>query len=300
MSPPGRAKGEHRAAQPEGAPVAPSGGPALDKGSLALDSGSLSLRARLLDWDTESLGAPVAQVDHVALHGAEAAAADAAPLHAWLAANRVALASCRLPEARLRESFFLEAAGFRFVEMVYGMRLEVTAETAAEGVHGMAAPDVCWQPAREQDLPALAAVAAAAFETGRWQVDPRIGAAASGRRYAHWVARSLAGGPQQVLLVRDGEGKSARVAGFFIIEDLGDGSSYWHLTAVSPTHQGRGWGRRLWASMIRRHAAAGRHAVRTTVAARNLPVLNLYARQGWRFDHCQMTFHWMPEGGGDA
>lgn len=264
------------------------GGQAPDNGRLALDNSRLALTARLLDWDTESLGAPVAQVDHIELRGAPASA-DTAAVHDWLAANRVALASCRLPEARLRESFFLEAAGFRFVEMVYGMRLALPTGTAA-----VDAPDVCWEPARPQDLPALTAVASAAFQTGRWHVDPRIGAAASGRRYAHWVGRSLAGGPQQVLLVRDG----AAVAGFFIVEDLDDGSSYWHLTAVSPSHQGRGWGRRLWASMIRRHAADGRHSVRTTIAARNLPVVNLYAALGWRFDDCQMSFHWVPEGGG--
>ena len=266
------------------------GGQAPDNGRLALDNSRLALTARLLDWDTESLGAPVAQVDHIELRGAPASA-DTAAVHDWLAANRVALASCRLPEARLRESFFLEAAGFRFVEMVYGMRLPLSAEVTPAD-----APDVCWEPARPQDLPALAAVASSAFETGRWHVDPRVGAAASGRRYAHWVRRSLAGGSQQVLLVRDGAG----VAGFFIVEDLDDGSSYWHLTAVSPTHQGRGWGRRLWASMIRRHAAAGRQAVRTTIAARNLAVVNLYARLGWRFDDCQMSFHWVPEGGGTA
>lgn len=264
-------------------------------GGLALDSDGLALSARLLDWDTESLGAPVAQIDRIELRAAEALPADAAPLRAWLAANRVALASCRLPEARLRESIFLEGMGFRFVEMVYGMRLVLAAEGGA-----VDAPDVRWEAARPQDLPALAAVASAAFATGRWHVDPRIGAAASGQRYAHWVARSLAGGPQQVLLVRDGNDGSGGVAGFFIVEDMADGSAYWHLTAVSPAHQGRGWGRRMWKAMVRRHAAAGRHSVRTTIAARNLAVVNLYAGLGWRFDDCQMTFHWMPEEGRPA
>lgn len=254
---------------------------------LVLDNDGIALSARLVDWDTESLGAPVAQVDRIELRGQGAGPADVESLHEWLSANQVALAACRLPEARLRESFFLEASGFRFVEMVYGMRLVL----GPNDVAAVAAPDVHWEHAGPRDLPELAAVAASAFDTGRWHVDPRIGAAASGRRYAHWVERSLAGGPQEVLLARE----EGRVAGFFIVEDLEDGSSYWHLTAVSPTHQGRGWGRRMWASMVGRHAAAGRRSVRTTVSARNLAVLNLYARQGWRFEDCQMTLQWVPE-----
>lgn len=251
---------------------------------LVLATDRLALSARLLAWDTESLGAPVAQVDAIEVRGPGVPQDELARLQEWLRDHRVALASCRLPENRLPESFFLEDAGFRFIEMVYRMHRPIEPADGAVAARS----DVRWEHATRHDLPELMAVAAAVFDAGRWNVDPRVGAAASRRRYAHWVERSLAGGAQQVLLARD----HGAVAGFFIMEDLDDTASYWHLTAISPQYQGRGWGRRLWTSMIGRHAAAGRRSVRTTIAARNLPVVNLYARQGWRFEDCQMTFHW--------
>jgi hypothetical protein len=48
----------------------------------------------------------------------------------------------------------------------------------------------------------------------------------------------------------------------------------------------------MWTSMLNRHALSGVTKVRTTIAARNVPVINLYARLGWRFMRCQMTYHW--------
>ncbi len=84
-----------------------------------------------------------------------------------------------------------------------------------------------------------------------------------------------------------------KLAGFFIVEAKPDQSVYWHLTAVAPEFHGRGVGRTMWESMVRLHIEAGRSCVRTTIATRNTPVVNLYAKLGWRFIACQMTLHWV-------
>lgn len=248
---------------------------------------SLELSAAMVPWDTESFGVPVARIDRLHVHADDAAKLAQARLHAWLAARQVGLASCRLPDDRLAESLWLEDAGFRFVEMVYGLAVDLP--PPVEDPVTTAGPP--WAPAQRDDLGALQAIAATAFRTGRLQVDPRLDPAWSGRRYADWVRRSLDDPAHEVLVARIDE----TVAGFFIVEQTDARSCYWHLTAVAPGLQGQGLGRILWQAMMQRHAAAGIARVRTTIAARNIAVVNLYASLGWRFVSCEATFHWVPE-----
>lgn len=248
-------------------------------------SEALELDASAVPWDSESFGVPVAQIDAIKVHNPQAAAAHAAPLLEWLRENRVKLAACRLPHDALAESFLLESIGFRFVETVYAMAHDVGAAQAA----GSDDPALAWAPAAPADLAALRTIAAASFTTGRWNVDWRVGPQAGGRRYADWVSRSLTDERHQVLVARAG----GILAGFFIVEDRPEQRSYWHLTAVAQELQGRGWGRRIWRSMLQRQRLQGVRTVETTISARNLPVVNLYARLGWRFARCHMTYHWV-------
>ncbi|HOM12121.1 MAG TPA: GNAT family N-acetyltransferase [Rubrivivax sp.] len=249
-----------------------------------IETDSIELRASLVPWDTESFGIPVAQVERIQVRAPRQAEADLRPLADWLAQHGIRLVSCRLDHGCLRESFVLEAVGFRFVEMVYAMQIDIDRES----VSAAAVPSLHWRMASQEDLSSLGRIAASAFVTGRWTVDWRVGEGLAGKRYADWVGRSLHDPRHEVLVaVYDDE-----IAGFFIVEVKHDGSAYWHLTAVAPEFRGRGVGRAMWQTMVGRHAAAGLRSVGTTIAARNIPVVNLYAKLGWRYVSCQMTFHW--------
>lgn len=262
-----------------------SGAVATGLPALTIDTDAIRLSASLVPWDTESFGIRVAQVDRIQVGEFRQAEADLRPLRDWLAHHGMQLASCRLNHGCLRESFVLEAIGFRFVEMVYAMEIDVGPEFAAAAD----APGLHWRMASQEDLALLSHIAASAFVTGRWTVDWRVGEELAGKRYADWVRRSLHNPRHDVLVaVYDGE-----IAGFFVVEVKQQGSAYWHLTAVAPEFRGRGVGRAMWRSMVGRHAMAGLSCVRTTIAARNLPVVNLYAKLGWRYVACQMTFHWV-------
>lgn len=251
---------------------------------LRIETDALSLSACLVPWDSESFGVPVAQIDRIEVRDLRRAEVEANALHEWLAEHDVKLSSCRIDHGRLHESFFLEAIGFRFVEMVYSMRKVISPETAAISTF----PGLRWQTALPEDLSELRSIAAAAFVTGRWNIDWRVGEALAGRRYADWVGRSLLGSSHDVIkaVLEDS------IAGFFIVEIKPDLSAYWHLTAIAPEFQGRGIGRAMWESMACRHAEAGLSHIGTTISARNVPVVNLYAKLGWRFETCQMTLHW--------
>jgi RimJ/RimL family protein N-acetyltransferase len=179
---------------------------------------------------------------------------------------------------------FLEAHGFRFIEMVLHPRLA--------GLSALALPedDLQIMPAGAADLPGLVAIAEQAFTHERYHVDPRLDPRLGDRRYGRWVRSSLDHPTQRLLKVLDAE----RVIALFLVEKRTDGSAYWHLTAIAPEWQGQGYGRRVWQAMLRRHQAEGCESVTTTISARNTPVLNLYAQLGFRFLPPEMTFHWLP------
>lgn len=252
--------------------------------TLALETSALRVLATLVPWDTESFGAAVAQLQHIEVRDRLAADADMQGLVDWFARQGVDLASCRLDHSKLLESAALERVGFRFIEMVYSMQIDTLGTKLATESQ----PAVHWRKACETDVACLQQLAADAFATGRWNIDWGVGQALGGRRYADWVVRSLADPRHEVLCaIVDGD-----IAGLFITEPGVAGRVYWHLTAVSPAWQGRGLGKAMWTSMLGRHAAEGSTHVDTTISARNVPVVNLYAKLGWRFVDCQMTYHW--------
>jgi L-amino acid N-acyltransferase YncA len=203
----------------------------------------------------------------------------------WMNQRQVRLASCRLDSLRLRESILLEENGFRFIEMVYSPWRELTPASAASGA------DIAIESAQAEDLDAIEHIAGTAFATGRYRLDWRLPADASDQRYRGWVRNSFSDPRHQVLKAS----VAGEIVGFFIVEVRGDASVYWHLTAIAPSCQGRGYGRRLWQAMVDRHRAAGMTSIHTTISAHNAPVLNIYAALGFRFGAPQMTFHWLRE-----
>ncbi|KAB2660366.1 MAG: GNAT family N-acetyltransferase [Verrucomicrobia bacterium] len=245
----------------------------------------LSLEFGLVPWDTAACGFPVAQITDLVLDGRdlESPAEGWRAFEAWRDRADVRLVSCRLPENRLRESMWLEAAGFRCIELV------LQTETLLSRTPGLRDLSLQIGPAAAADLPHIASIAEEAFTTDRFSVDFRLPKAASGRRYRRWV-ESVPTHPTQRLVKIEDDG---RIVGFFIVESVAGGTCYWHLTAVAPACQGRGYGKRIWRAMLDRHRAEGMERILTTIAVRNTPVVNLYAGLGFRFAPPQMTLHWV-------
>lgn len=253
-------------------------------GIFTLVTPDLRLEARPTAWDAECFGFGVAQIDVLECHRSGLGVAVLRPFYAWLSQNDIRLVSCRLPYDRLHESMLLEAGGFRFIETVLHPYLDLPEaryrdqDTLAIALAG------------EADVPALEAIAARAFVHGRIHADPRLGAELGDRRYGRWVRSSLAHPTQRLLKIADTDGA---IVGLFIVEPGSDQSVYWHLTAIAPGFQGRGYGWRAWRAMLVRHAGEGMRSVRTTITAGNVPVLNLYSRLGFRFLPPENTFHWI-------
>jgi GNAT superfamily N-acetyltransferase len=149
--------------------------------------------------------------------------------------------------------------------------------------------DVSLDVAREEDLGAIAEIAGRAFSTSRFLLDWRLDRELSNLRYQKWVESSFANPDHTMLAARIG----GDFVAFFVIEGKSNRECYWHLTAVAPKFQGRGIGRRVWRAMISRNRLEGFDRITTTISAHNAPVLNLYARTGFRFDAPRATFHWL-------
>lgn len=246
-----------------------------------IDTPSLQLVWSEAPWDSVLFGAPVLQIGALTLRDAGAQDDIAAFVEARDRAGAM-LVSCRLRHEQLAESMLLEQIGFRFIEMLY--QPERGLATLTPSSHGLA---VC--RAGADDMAEILEAAGSAFNNERFHMDPRLSSAIGDIRYQNWVRSSLDHPLQRLYALRDG----TNLVAFFVTEMRADGTCYWHLTAVAPGLQGRGYGRRAWEAMLEQARNDGAARVQTCIVARNHRVLNLYARLGFRFPPPLMTLHWV-------
>jgi RimJ/RimL family protein N-acetyltransferase len=253
-------------------------------GSFSLSRDGLLLQAQLAPWDEAAFGFPVAQITRIAAPSNEAAEAYG-EFEAWILANDVRIISARLPHDRLADSMYLERKGFRFVEMALHPQFE--------DLRRLNAPDDCLAvlPACGSELAALEAIGEQSFRYQRYHVDPRLDPVLADRRYGRWIRASFDHPRQRLLKIMNG----AQIVGVFVVESQDSGRVYWHLTAIAPAFQGKGYGRRAWLSVLRYHWTEGANSVATTISAHNTRVLNLYSSLSARFSPPEMTFHWVKE-----
>ena len=252
---------------------------------LVIATPHLAMTYSLAPWDCAILGFPVAQISALTVAGAARVDDDFDRFEHWRDEKSVRLVSCRLDHGRLRESMFLEARGFRFIELVYQPRFTAV-QAIPDADHGIEV-----QAATERDEPEIAEIAATAFTTGRYLLDWRLDHEANGLRYAAWIRSSFANPAHRVLKAVE----NGRIVAFFVVETRPGGVCYWHLTAVAKGYRGRGVGRRVWQAVLMRHKAEGIEEIETLVSGHNLPVLNLYGALDFRLRRAQMTFHWLRE-----
>lgn len=251
----------------------------------SIDNAALAMSWAEAPWDSALFGFPVLHISSLACRGplvqAEAA-------FVCFEQQRDALgcrfASARVPAADTEASFLLQARGFRVVETL--LHPELNLDTVACRAPLSALLEV--RPAEPGSLPALEEIAGAAFGLERFHVDPRVPMGLGDQRYRNWVRSALDHPRQRLLELFDGV---QRVA-FFVTERLDDGTEYWHLNAVAPRAQGRGIGERAWIAMIERARGEGARRVRSAIVVRNVRVMSLYAKLGFRFLPPLTGLHW--------
>jgi RimJ/RimL family protein N-acetyltransferase len=250
-----------------------------------IENESICLIADVVTWDTAVFNRRVASISKFALtqSGTDV---DLNDFLQWVTGNSIEVVTCRLPHEKLAESMCLEQLGFRFIEMVL--------HPVAEGLEKFPSPDLRLfvADATKEDLSLIGNIAEQVFRFERYHADPRIDSTLADQRYKRWALSSYASQSQKLVKVVDRE---QVLIGFFVYEELTNNSVYWHLTAINKDFQGQGLGYQAWLTLISHHKDAGFDTIRTTISARNCPVLNLYSKLGFRFDPPEMTFHWIRE-----
>lgn len=251
-----------------------------------VDTAALAFSYFVVPWDTAIFGDRVVQIEGLQLKRESAAAEVFAEYERWAQAGQVALEVCKLPAGSLSEVAWLQRHGFRWIEtMYYPAMLDLQALSSND-----TDAELLLRPMAAAELPEVQAIAAQAFVTSRFSIDPHICKQRGASRYATWV-RNSASDPGQQVLVAELDGA---MAGFFIVQERevdGCRQAYWHLTAIASGFQGRGLGKRLWRKVMQWHRSRGCLQLRTAISGHNLPVIGLYGQLGFRFERAEVTLH---------
>lgn len=251
-----------------------------------IDTPALALRYYLASWDRPFFPGNTAVISSIVVcDGDGAAVAEFGNFDSWCRENNVCLVSCRLAQDRLLECGFLEARGFRFIELNY--------RPVCSRLDGFVGdPAIAITQAVAKDEPEIVQIASDIFTTGRLHLDPEVGPEIGNRRYAAWATNAFRNPQQDVLTFRMG----GRLIGFVVVEKPRPDQRFWSLIGLAPDLAGKGLGRRAWQSLLAFHHAEGVVEVSTSISSQNIAVFNLYVALGFRFPAPEITFHWCPAG----
>lgn len=133
---------------------------------------------------------------------------------------------------------------------------------------------------RDYDIAQAVAICHGAFAHGRFHRDFQVDPASADLRYDNWLRQLAASGQVYGLFAND------ELAGFIAYS-----GNALQLHAVAPAWRGRGLAKYWWRDVIVELFDAGHATVTSSISAANMAVVNLYARQGFSFQHPQDVYH---------
>lgn len=245
----------------------------------------LELSYHLTPWDQPIFQGNTGAISNFTLRAPELAEPTYEIFRDWCVANQTLLITCRLRQDQLAECAFLEARGFRFIELNYRPTLVGLKRLEPD-------PNIVILPATKADEGVIHDIVAQSFETGRFHVDPQIDPVLGQRRYAAWTANAFQD-PSQIILTlwfRD------RLAAFMICDAPRPTWRYWSIFALAPDLKRKGLGQRLMRSVLAHHALEGVSRVSTSISSLNILIQNVCMSLGFRFPAPTITLHWCPFG----
>jgi dTDP-4-amino-4,6-dideoxy-D-galactose acyltransferase len=226
----------------------------------------------LLEWDSAFFGRRIARVNGHTLTPARLAEVDA-----FCRTERVEglyfLASASDDEtARLAER-----GGFALVDIRLTLERALHAHDMSAGV----------RTATPQDIPALQVIARRAFTDSRFYHDPVIAVEQADALYETWIARSLEGFADVVLVSEDQGG----VTGFITCRRLNAHSGDIGLVGVRRDSAGRGLGVALTEAALSWFRMQGLQRAQVVTQGRNIAAQRLYQKCGFRTGEIALWYH---------
>ena len=189
----------------------------------------------------------------------------------------IALAACRLPEARIGAVNALESAGFGMIECLLTLARPLAGAPKMPTGIGLAVAGEGEDCAR---------LAGRCFMADRFHTDPRIADSAADRLKEAWIRNSAKGRADAMLVAR----RDGRVVGFNACMRNGT-TAVIDLIGVAPEAQGQGHGRALVEGALAHYAAAGAAEMAVGTQSGNFASLALYQSCGFRIRSSQFTLH---------
>jgi hypothetical protein len=248
-------------------------------------SPDLDLGYHLAPWDRSSFRGNTAVLSSIRLGSGNAPGGAFAEFRAWCQRNDVQLVSCRLAHERLAECGFLEAQGFRFIELNYRPAIDRLDRFSGD-------PEILVAAADSKDAAELSAIAAGTFTTGRLHADPEVGPEIGNHRYAAWLINAFENPAQSVFKCT----MAGRIMAYFVLEQPTPATGFWSLNGLGSGLAGQKLGRRTWQSMLAFHHRHGIRELSTSISSLNVAAFNLYVALGFRFPPPAITLHWCPLG----
>lgn len=229
---------------------------------------------RFLPWDTEFFGVRVGRVEPHRL-----TPASTAEILAWCRTHAIDLLYFLADFDDPDTVRLAEENRFHLVD------LRVTLDRTLDAtVSPPATPSI--RTARPDDLPALRAIASAAFRQSRFFFDQRISDERAGDLYAIWIEKRVRE-PDSQVFVADWNGEAA---GF--ITCLLDGPhGEIDLFGVGEAARGKGLGRALVEHALQWFAAGGAGRVSVVTQGRNIAAQRLYQHCGFATAALQLWYH---------
>jgi ribosomal protein S18 acetylase RimI-like enzyme len=228
-----------------------------------------------LDWDSRFFGLRIGRVLAPRLD-----TACAADTRRWFDAERLDCAYLLMGSDDPASVRAADEHGFRFIDI----RLTLDCPLAPDDAPALPAGV---RPAKEDDVPALQAIARRSHRESRFHSDPRFEHARCDELYAAWIANSYRGRAKVVLVAED----EGRPVGYLAVTQPGPEEGQIDLLAVADTARGRGHGARLVAASLHWCAEHALRRVRVVTQGRNVEAQRLYQAAGFRTRSVELWYH---------
>lgn len=242
----------------------------------------MSEPAQILAWDSEFFGCRIARAREGTFDADELA-----DLETWCAARQVDCLYLLADATDRCISDLLQDRGFRVVDV----RLTLDCRLVASRSSTVPRQEVRF--ARADDLSDLAPIARRAHLDSRFYFDSRFADDRCDDLYEQWLARSIDGWADAVLVAEHG----GRAAGYVTCHRGNSGVGSIGLMGVGESARGVGLGRRLISAALDWFTVQGLERVEVLTQGRNVPAQRLYQSHGFRTLHVAWWFHWWTDRG---